>query len=122
MSDLGLYLVHIIESIGDIQEFTREGRAAFMASKQTQAAVKYALQTLAESTQRLPDDLKARYPHIDWTAIAGLRNRLVHDYLGIELTVLWEIVENDLEPLRDVVEAMQRNLDASDTNAPGEDT
>ncbi len=120
MSNPALYLVHIIENIGNIREFTREGRAAFMASKQAQSAVKYELQTLAESTQRLPDDLKARYPHIDWAAIAGLRNRLVHDYLGIELAVLWEIVENDLEPLREAVEAMQRDLDTDDT--PEEDT
>lgn len=121
MSDPGLYLVHIIENIDDIQEFTREGRAAFLTSKQTQAAVKYTLQTLAESTQRLPDDLKARHPHINWAAIAGLRNRLVHDYLGIELTLLWEIVEKDLGPLREAVEALRRDLDADDADTPGED-
>lgn len=119
MSDPGLYLVHILESIDDIREFTREGRAAFMASRQIQAAVKYALQTLAESTQRLPDPLKARYSQINWAAIAGLRNRLVHDYLGIELTILWEIIERDLEPLRAAVEAMQRELNAGEGD--GED-
>ena len=98
MNDAGLYLVHIIESIGDIREFTREGRAAFMASKQTQSAVKYAIQTLSESTQRLPDDLKARYPQINWAAIAGLRNRLVHDYLGIELAILWRLSKTTWNP------------------------
>jgi uncharacterized protein with HEPN domain len=121
MSDPGLYLVHIIESIGNIREFTREGRAAFMTSKQIQSAVKYELQTLAESTQRLPDTLKARYPQIDWAAIAGLRNQLVHGYLGIEPTLLWEIIENDLGPLHDAAEAMRRDLDTDDTDTLGED-
>lgn len=77
MNDVRLYLIHIAENIADIAEFTQAGRDAFIASKQTQAAVKYTLQTLAESTQRLPDDLKASHPEIDWIAIAGLRNRLV---------------------------------------------
>lgn len=88
MSDVRLYLIHISENIADIAEFTQAGREAFMTSKQTQAAVKYSLQTLAESTQRLPDDLRISHPEIDWTAIAGLRNRLVHEYLGIDLEVL----------------------------------
>jgi uncharacterized protein with HEPN domain len=117
VNDVRLYLIHIVENIDDIGEFTREGRAAFMASKQIQAAVKYTLQTLAESTQHLPDDLKARYPQIDWAAIAGLRNRLVHDYLGIALEIVWEIVERDLGPLRDVAEAMQRELDVNEDDA-----
>ncbi|NDJ78206.1 MAG: DUF86 domain-containing protein [Chloroflexi bacterium] len=102
-----LYLIHITEKIADIREFTHAGRDEFMASKQIQAAVKYALQTLAESTQRLPDDLKASHPEIDWVAIAGLRNRLVHAYLGIDLEILWDIVANDLEPLHQAVEDMR---------------
>ena len=73
MNDVRLYLVHIAENIVDISEFTQAGHDAFVASKETQAAVKYCLQTLAESTQRLPDELKVSHPEIDWAAIAGLR-------------------------------------------------
>lgn len=111
MSDIRLYLIYISEKIEDITEFTQTGREAFMSSKQAQAAVKYSLQTLAESTQRLPDELKTNYPEIDWTAIAGLRNRLTHEYLGIDLAVLWDIVANDLEPLNQAISDMLRRYE-----------
>lgn len=51
------------------------------------------LQTMAESTQRLSAELKAAHPEIQWRGLAGLRNILVHDYLGIDLGRVWEIVE-----------------------------
>jgi len=61
------------------------------------------LQTLAESSQRLSEQLKASRPEIDWRGIAGLRNILVHDYLGISLPRVWEIVEVFLPQLKTAV-------------------
>ncbi len=58
------------------------------------------LQTLAESTQRLSENLKARYPQIEWRRIAAFRNILVHDYLGIDLERVWEITQRDVPELR----------------------
>ena len=111
MNDPRLYLIHITENIDQILEFTTEGRDAFMQSIQIQAAVKYTLQTLAESTQRIPADMKADHEEIDWPAIAGLRNRLVHDYLEIDLALIWDIIQNDLNPLRKTVQSMLASLD-----------
>ncbi len=51
------------------------------------------LQTLAESTQRLSDSVKMRYPQIEWRRIAAFRNILVHDYLGIDIERVWEITQ-----------------------------
>ena len=58
------------------------------------------LQTLAESTQRLSEELRAAHPAVDWRGIAGFRNILVHNYLGINLIRVWEIVENDVPALK----------------------
>lgn len=60
-----LYLTHISESIADIEGFVVEGKEEFFASRKTQAAVLYTLQTLAESTQRLSEGLKAGYSEVD---------------------------------------------------------
>ena len=64
------------------------------------------LQTLAESTQRLSNKAKARKPEVDWRAIAGFRNVVVHDYLGVDLERIWHIVEFDLPGLRTHVNSL----------------
>lgn len=62
---------------------------------------------MAESTQRLSDDLKTSTIDIDWRALSGFRNVLVHDYLdGIDLNRIWDIVENYLPDLKQAVEAI----------------
>lgn len=103
MKDDRLYLLHISESLQRIEEYVIGGKEAFFADRKTQDAVLHNLQTLAESSQRLSDALKASRPEIDWRGIAGLRNILVHDYLGINLPRVWEIVEVFLPQLRAAV-------------------
>ena len=101
MKDDRLYLVHILECIDRIERYTAEGKKAFMADERTQDAVLRNLQVLSESTQRLSANLKADHPEVDWRGISGFRNVLVHDYLGINLIRVWEIVEDDLSELKD---------------------
>jgi len=88
MKDDTVYLRHILECIRRIEENTAEGRDRFIASHTHQDAVLRNLQTIAESTQHLSDNLKATQPAIEWRQIAALRNVLVHDYLGIDLEIL----------------------------------
>ena len=61
------------------------------------------LQVLAESTQRLSEDFKKHHSEIEWYKIAGLRNILVHDYLGIELETVWIVVTDKLPELKTVI-------------------
>jgi uncharacterized protein with HEPN domain len=95
-----IYLDHILECIRWIESFTAEGREAFFKDRKTQSAVLRELQTLAESTQRLSDEFKGQYPNIPWQNVAGFRNVIVHDYLGIKLQRIWEIIEVDLRLLK----------------------
>lgn len=103
MRDDRLYLLHLSESLERIEEYVVEGKEAFFADRKTQDAVLRNLQTLAESTQRLSEPLKASRPEIDWRGIAGLRNILVHDYLGVSLPRVWEVVEVFLPHLKAAV-------------------
>jgi uncharacterized protein with HEPN domain len=93
------YLGHILECIRRIRENTSEGQDAFLASHTLQDAVLRNLQTMSESTQRLSHDLKAAHPEIEWHRIAAFRNVLVHDYLGIDIPTVWEIVRRDVPQL-----------------------
>jgi uncharacterized protein with HEPN domain len=101
VKDDKLYLIHIGECIERIETYVGEGgKDAFMASTLIQDAVLRNLQTLAESTQRLSNSLKAAHPEVEWYKIAGFRNVLVHDYLGVDLERAWLIVERDLPGFR----------------------
>jgi uncharacterized protein with HEPN domain len=86
-----------------------------MASVFIQDAVLRRLQIMAESTQRLSDDLKGKAPGVDWRALAGFRNILVHDYLGgIDLDRVWNAVEFYLPQLEVAVAELMRNQSSVD--------
>ncbi len=110
MKDDTLYLAHIRECIGRITKYTAGGHAVFVADQMAQDAVLRNLHTLSESTTRLSDACKQRHPEIDWRKIAGFRNVIVHDYLGVDLDIVWEIVEQDLPVLHRTVSAMLTEL------------
>ena len=106
-----LYIHHILDCVRRIDRYCKNGENAFRASELIQDAVLRNLQTLAESTQRISDHLKAFHPEVDWRAIAGFRNILVHDYLGINLERIWEIVSVHLPVLESQIEAIRPEVD-----------
>lgn len=105
-----VYLAHIIECIRRIEENTATGHEAFLASHTLQDAVLRNLQTMTEATQRLSADVKEQYPEIPWTQIGAFRNILVHNYLGIDLDVIWAVIQRDLPPLKQAVLSMQQEI------------
>jgi len=100
VKDDKLYLLHIKEAIEWIEEFTKAGETEFFEDRKTQDAVLRNLHTLSESTQRLSDELKESYPEVDRRTIAAFRNVVVHDYLGVDLDRIWDILEDDLPNLK----------------------
>jgi uncharacterized protein with HEPN domain len=107
-----LYLLHIRESIGRIEEYTAGGRDVFLADRKTQDAVLRNLQTLAESAKRLSEDLRAERPEVNWRGIAGLRNILVHDYLGVDLVRIWEVCASFVPELKTAIEDLLGSRDS----------
>ncbi len=96
-----VYLKYILECIDRIEIYSRSGKADFLINIMVQDAIIRRLQTLAESTQRLSESLKAEIIEIDWREIAGFRNILVHNYLGgIDLDIVWNVVDNYLPVLK----------------------
>jgi uncharacterized protein with HEPN domain len=75
---------------------TAGGKAAFVASTLHQDAVLRNLHTMTETTQRISAELKAAHPEIEWATLSAFRNVLVHDYLGIDIEVVWAVVTKDL--------------------------
>jgi uncharacterized protein with HEPN domain len=107
-----LYVTHVLECIGRIQKYCEGGEAAFRESDLIQDGVLRNLQILAGSTQRIGDSVKARYPEVDWRAISGFRNVVVHDYLGINLDRVWRVVSTQLPLLTAQMGTLRRELEA----------
>ena len=110
MKDSRVYLVHINDCIHRIEAYTTEGKPAFLADLKTQDAVIHNLQTLCESTQRLPDAWKARCPEVDWRTIGDFRNVLAHQYLDVDLDIVWNVVENYLPDLKQAIEIISQQV------------
>lgn len=115
MKDDGVYLQHILECLDAVIGYTSEGHSRFLTDRKTQKATLRELQELAESAQRLSSALKGRHSDLPWTAIAGFRNVLVHDYLGISLSRVWDIIQRDLPALRAAIVVM---LSEAESNGP----
>ena len=103
MRDDSVYLRHILDCIRRIEEDTARGRDFFLASPTYQDAVMRNLQIMAESAQRLSAQIKATQPSVPWQAIAGFRNVLVHDYFGVDLDVVWDVVVRDMPDLKQAI-------------------
>lgn len=97
------YLQHIIDAITKVEKYTADGRDAFMADDKTQDAVVRNLEIIGEATKRLSDDLRSQRPEIPWKQAAGLRDVLSHDYMSIDLTIVWNVIDSSLPALREAV-------------------
>jgi uncharacterized protein with HEPN domain len=100
VKDDGVYLKHILRCIARIEEYSSAGRASFFSSTLIQDGIIRNLQTLAESSQRLSESIKESYPDVDWIGLSGFRNVLVHDYLGIDLVLVYRAVEQNVPKLK----------------------
>lgn len=105
-----VYLIHIRDCISRLEEYTVDGKAAFLADIKTQDAVIRNLQTMCESTQRLPLEWKSVCLDMDWQGISDFRNVLTHQYLEIDLEVVWDVVETYLPPLKIAIEEIAQEF------------
>ena len=104
------YLQDIVNRIDQIERFTHEGEAAFLADDRTQEAVIRCFEVIGEAIKRLDSELLTQYPSIPWRDFTGFRDVLIHQYDKILLPKVWQAVQEDLAPLRIVVEQMLAEL------------
>jgi uncharacterized protein with HEPN domain len=94
----------ILEAIAEIQAFTRDMEwDAWRADAKTQRAVELDFIVIGEAASRIPDQIEETYPHIPWSLMRAMRNRLVHAYFAVDERLLWETVQNDLPALASVL-------------------
>lgn len=98
--DPNVYLEHIVDSIEDILEYTQGfSRKQFRCDKMVQDAVIRKLSIIGEASKKLPKEFRLQHKEIDWDAIAGMRDVLIHDYFGVSVDIVWDTVKRDLPGL-----------------------
>lgn len=101
MKDDTVYLKHILDAITQIQNYLREKPfEAFITNRMLQDAVVRQLEIVGEASRNLSEDFRRLHPAVPWSQIAGMRNRMAHDYLNVDMEIVWDIATHDLPILK----------------------
>jgi len=100
MKDDKLYLIHVSECIDRIESYVSAGRDPFFKSRMEQDAVVRNFEIMGEAVKNMSDKFKQSHPEIPWKRVAGFRDILIHDYMGVDVNEVWKIVERDLPILK----------------------
>jgi uncharacterized protein with HEPN domain len=97
-------LEDILDSCGKILRFTAQMPFdQFVEDEKTYDAVVRNLEIIGEAAKNVPEDIRLRYPGIEWRKIAGLRDVIAHEYFGIDNDILWDIIQNKIHSLQEEV-------------------
>jgi uncharacterized protein with HEPN domain len=91
VKDDRLYLLHILERCRRIERFIQTGREQFMESETLQDAVIRNVEVIGEAAKRVSGDSRVRMARIDWKGVCGMRDVLIHDYIGVDLDEVWNV-------------------------------
>lgn len=101
----------ILESVQKARRYVAGlDREAFLSDEKTADAVVRNLEIIGEAAGRLPERFRSQHGEIEWRRIVGLRNRIVHEYFGIDLAIVWEILQHELPELENRVSAIRRSI------------
>lgn len=107
----GDYLDDILQAISEVKAFTRgHTYRSFSKDRKTINAVIRSLEVMGEAAKRIPDEVRANHPEIPWKRMAGMRDKLIHEYTGVDLEMVWDVAQEELPPLKPLLEKLKEEL------------
>ncbi|NES23851.1 MAG: DUF86 domain-containing protein [Symploca sp. SIO3E6] len=111
------FLQDILEGIGDIENFTKQiSFEEFTKNKEKIYAVQKAIELIGEAVKNIPDSVRNKYSYIPWRNIAGMRDKLSHQYWKVDLEVIWKVVEENLPELKVMIIQVIQDFSKNEEN------
>jgi len=108
--DYKVYFLHILEAITAIERYIKGlDEDKFKKNKLVQDAVIRNLEIIGEAAKNIPPNIRSKHPDIEWKRIAGMRDVLIHDYLGVDLERVWKVLENRIPDLKSKINKLIKN-------------
>lgn len=106
------YIYDILDAIKEVEEFTQgmnfEGIAR---DKKTVNAVIRSLEVIGEAAKKIPVNVRKKYLNVPWKRMAGMRDKLIHEYHGIDLEIIWTVVTEELPPVKSEIEKVLKDME-----------
>lgn len=114
MRTLQLYLRDIFNAMVAIEEFVEEmDFDMFVADDKTTSAVIRKFEIIGEATKNVPESVRQVYPQVPWRQMAGMRDRLIHTYFGVDYSLVWQTVKDDISTLQPIIGQILQDLEGT---------
>jgi len=110
--EIGDYIEDIISAMGKAMDFVKNiSYEEFTRDDKTVFAVVRALEIIGEAAKNIPDDIRKNYPLIPWKDMTGMRDKVVHEYFGVKLSIVWRAVKDEIPPLKPMFEKILKDIE-----------
>lgn len=114
--DISLYFKDILQNMQEAEEFIRGlSREQFAADKKTLNAVLRSIEVIGEAAKNVPEDVRARHPLVPWKEMAGMRDKVIHFYFGVDVETVWLVIKDRIPSIRPVIEQIFRGMEKPGT-------
>ncbi|GBE18331.1 hypothetical protein BMS3Abin16_00928 [archaeon BMS3Abin16] len=112
------YIQDVLTSIDEVDEFTKDmSFDEFAGDKKTINAVVRSLEVLGEAAKKIPADMRKKNVKVPWNLMAGMRDKLIHQYFSVDLEIVWKVVKEELPPIRPFIEKIITELIKEEKNS-----